>query len=809
MKLYERFGKAGFHTSLVTSFGIDFDAYENMMLSRFRGAGCRNNMLITDGRMLTQALDGASALPHHAGRLYSVTGANAKGVFHPKITLQVGRKAGRLIVGSANVTSAGLAGNLELAGVVECDAEAAGESRLVASAWQYLNGLLAKGDPAIQQQVHWMSVRAAWLRDTEPTEEVVALSDGTRAGFFCTGRGTGIGQQFISAIGGEVVERLLVISPYWDNDLSGLNYILDQTAAASCVVLVERGRNTFPIEALEIGRPLSFVDFKAGDPHRFVHAKVIIAQTATTDHVLYGSANCTFAALGNATSPGLNEEACLYRAMRRDESTQVLALGDALEGGKIEPADLQGVPQAEPIPLAELTSRNPGRFTCNFDTLTWWPPANADPGMDVPELVAADGLTLNYALRRLPGDGDEVRFAIPSGEVRPAFARVRYSDGQTSALGIILVVEALRGAMRESRNKRIDLAIAMLDEDLELGLWLAECLQDIEVAEDALGQSAPTPRQASHRSPDGKSEPAFQTLSYDDFVAGRQLRSELVAKGESGLTGSELSHVRGYLNRVLALGETQDLAQSDDEGILKAAFDLGDEIGDGANALEQGAEFPHALSADPVRNEKEQRRRVQQRANREQLIAAVTKFQDKLAHKAREGHLTSIDMLKLRAMLMIVIAAGWNDPTRQGNVVQVLPTGGDMNGAWPRLLGKCLFTCFGGTKAPIGQLVVDAYHDEIPDDLLECWATCMWAIQAILAASGRVQEYHGLKGAFAKLGASIYRLVRLQHEEFFDERVMRIFEGLSKRFAGPLGLQAQDLERGHQHAVGELQKVRT
>ena len=42
MKLYERFGDSGFHTSIVTTFGVDFDTYENVALPRFRGAGCNN-----------------------------------------------------------------------------------------------------------------------------------------------------------------------------------------------------------------------------------------------------------------------------------------------------------------------------------------------------------------------------------------------------------------------------------------------------------------------------------------------------------------------------------------------------------------------------------------------------------------------------------------------------------------------------------------------------------------------------------------------------------------------------------------------
>jgi hypothetical protein len=89
-----------------------------------RGAGCNNNILLADARILTYELDGASLLPKYARRHYTVSGATAKGAFHPKILLQLGRRSGRLVIGSANMTASGLAGNLELAGVATCTADA-------------------------------------------------------------------------------------------------------------------------------------------------------------------------------------------------------------------------------------------------------------------------------------------------------------------------------------------------------------------------------------------------------------------------------------------------------------------------------------------------------------------------------------------------------------------------------------------------------------------------------------------------------------------------------------------------------------
>lgn len=52
--------------------------------------------------------------PRFAGTLYHVVKTSMPGAFHPKITLLVGEKKGRLLVGSANLTALGLGGNREL-----------------------------------------------------------------------------------------------------------------------------------------------------------------------------------------------------------------------------------------------------------------------------------------------------------------------------------------------------------------------------------------------------------------------------------------------------------------------------------------------------------------------------------------------------------------------------------------------------------------------------------------------------------------------------------------------------------------------
>ena len=202
MRLYEQFSEKNFHTSVAATFGIDFDAYESIVLPRLRGAGCRNNIVIPDSRMLTHALDGASALPKHAGQLYTVNGTSAKGVFHSKLFLQFGRRGGRLIVSSANLTASGLAGNLELVGALACEETDTGEQQLIAQAWAYVSHLIDDRQQGTTGQREWMLARTPWLQRATPASGPIGLADGTLAALLTTDEPTSIGVRFAEMVRG-------------------------------------------------------------------------------------------------------------------------------------------------------------------------------------------------------------------------------------------------------------------------------------------------------------------------------------------------------------------------------------------------------------------------------------------------------------------------------------------------------------------------------------------------------------------------------------------------------------------------------
>jgi hypothetical protein len=804
VKLYELFGEKGFHTCVVTSFGLDFDAYENMALARLRGAGCHNNLLISDANMLGLALDGASALPRHAGRLYTVTGARARAVFHPKIILQLGRTKGRMIVSSANMTSSGLAGNLEVAGMIETAGDDSGETRLIAAGWQFVSKFLDPLQQGTRRQVEWMRARTPWLRDAEPAGNAVTLADGSAASFLATGGGQGIAEQFLQQLGGERVQRLIFISPYWDDDLSGLHFLQRRTGAAATAVLIDSERRLFPARALESGSDIGLYDYRGKGDGRFVHAKVVIAQTQAHDHVLYGSANCTVAALGNGNFPGANEEACLSRALPPGAAIEALGLAQALEGNQLDRRNVPELSVREELPLDEISGRYPGRFECVFDTLSWWPPPNAPESSSI-ELFGPDGATIAIVQDRLPTrDDGAVRYAL-AANARPAFARLKHGDGGVSARAIIIVLDALGDEVKDARSKRLEKAVAELDGDTEVGLWLLESLNEIEAAEIALREGAtraPRRKEAPGRKAD-ESAGEDRTLTYEQFIAGRRLWSDGHDLSRSSFAGSEIARVHGYLNRLLAIGEEAQIPAS--EADLAKAFDLGDEVADGADALEGGF-----AAEDPKRKEEtdaeEQRRRLEatrRRQNREELIDAIADLAAQVNERAEGEGLRAIDILRLRAMIMVLAAAGSDGKSKTGTF-QVLPPSGDTQGSWPRLIGRALAAYFGGNHPALRTLRIDDYYETIPNDILVCWATCMWSIHAVIATCERHREKETLLNSIRKLRERIYRLTGLRQEEFSDPRIARVFEAMNTRFAPRLGLEAGQIEACHARTMKEL-----
>jgi hypothetical protein len=809
MKLYERFGDRGFHTSIVTSFCVDFEAYEDIALPRLRGAGCHNNLLLLDDKMLREALDGGLALPRFAGRWYSASGVTAKsnGVFHPKIVLQIGRGEGRIIVSSANMTSSGLAGNLELAGSLECTDEASPQQQIIAQVWQYAKACLADAGLAVTSQLAWAEARTPWLRRTAPATGAVTLADGTVAAFL-TPQAQGIGAQLVQQLDGEPVKRLVVFSPYWDDKLDGLKHLIAQLTPAKVALLVDTETGEFPVKALGGIKNLTVHEAKDFCKGRFFHAKAVIAETQKWDHVLYGSANCTVAALGKSNFAGINHEACLYKRLPARQTLDALGLASVID--KSTAVDAKTWEQAE-APDDELAAQNvkasPGRFECHLDILSWYPPDGVAPDRAALELLDLERQVLDHDLTPLAGAGKgELRYRLAGDAVRPAFARLRCEDGSVSALAIVSLVDVIRQEAREQRSRSAEQAALRLADETEAELLLLDVFDALEAAEARLNQEPePASFVGRRKKADEKGNEQFRTLDYESFIAGRRPPETSSTLFANSLAGSELSLVRNFLNRIIGLGDAEDTP--DDEDQLASAFNLGDETSDPDAAMAAAGETgidPSQRTADQEAKQERQRLAAQRKASRAQIAQAATQFVKKIGLRKQAGALTTLDILRLRALLMIVVAAGHGRAAsaldNETSSLQVLPRE-DSEESWPRLIGRILFGVFDGADPAIGHVQLETAGEHIAEDILECWATCFWCVQAAFAAPRSATERKLLPKRIGPLMDKIYVATGLTALEYASPPMVAVMTKMNERFCARLGLDAAAQKKAHDEQV--------
>lgn len=808
MKLFDCFSASGYHTSLVTTFGVSFPAYELIALSKLRAAGCVNNVLVADSCMLVQALNDPAGHPTVAGRQYSVVGAQASGVFHPKLVLQLGKASGRLIVASANMTAAGMAGNFEVAGIVSVTAEDPRCAPVLRAALDYLLQFFEVGSLA-RRQVQWALNRASWLPRSAPSDAVIELGNGERVALLCSDASASIGNRFAGLVGSRAVKRLTVVSPYWDDHLYTLKTLASRLGAKALAVAIQPRSGLFPKEALESSGALAY-DI-GGVPRaregRFAHAKVFIAESDQGDCILFGSPNCTDAALGSG--PKRNEEAALFRELPAGTTLEMLGLEEALEdGNQLDLEKIAAYEKSDDLPLAELHEQVPGRFELTSDVLRWWPSTSFVPSDSRLELLDRDGIPLVGDLRRI---GTAIQPCVYrfSGATPPHFARV-HASGVQSALAVVLVEQAIQQAQRRLYGRKTADALAFLDDDeSDETLWLlridddlAEAAAELRVSRRAEVEEADVP------------PPDSEVLPYEAFVAGRNILENSDVAGRSLLAGGPHEAMRAFLNS--RISKLASYLVVEEPEAPKPDLSTGDEPGGSntapANNNDPDGEGPDAEphpSLDAKEGQSEQVRRYQRYilSSGRDIREAIESFAAGLREKASTQPLTARDLLRLRLLLMVVLRAGSNkanllskDSAQPLLRHQVLSFGAD---GWHGLVYRLLYEFFRDQssmrKALIGYVHLEGMTEEFgfPEDVLECWATCFYALCAArTAVDERAQSNRPILGEDL-LAQCVYRLTRLNAGQAANETVASVFEGMSRRYGERLGADASAVWNEH------------
>lgn len=824
MKLFNCFSAPGFHTSIITTFSIDFDAYESIALPRLREAGCNNNILIADARMLSQATEDGVRKPRFAGRRYSVIGASASasGVFHPKLIIQLGKSKGRLLVASANMTAAGLAGNLEVVGEVVTGEEDPQAAPLLRAAMTYVAQFLANTSVP-RQQVDWAMKRTRWLYDSALAEPIIDIPGSGRIAFLSRNHPQGIGQQFVELVGDRVVQRLIAISPYWDFGLSALRELRNGVSAQRTSVLIQSKSALFPATALRSNDGVKLFDVNQVQgtvASRFAHAKVLIAESRDGDCILFGSANCTEAALGAANSPGVNEEACLYREVPSGQAVKMLGLQTALASAmELHVSDLPEFDPTNDIPLVALEKKLPGRFELSANLLRWWPTPSLSAEASTVQLFDQAGEPLASDLVKLGTQCSPAIFRL-DGQVPPHFARVR-CDGFQSSLAVVIVEQSIQETQRRFMTKGVANALDLLEDEAAFeGLWLLDVIQKLDDAErDSRALRGSGSESQSWSAQNNTEQESSQVLPYEKFVAGR--RAEGAASGLSGshLASTHTESVRTFLNALLGKRSGQIIARNENDDEELPELHLGDETADGEGALERDARFDTAAQGEKLDSPRDDEKLKQLLRRRQEYIKdtqrsiadAVEQFLLNIHGKASSRALGVVDLLRLRTLLLVVLGAGSKESdllpkelNKTNYRRQILPSKGEFS--WRRLVGRLLFDFFrghAGSKEPlITRLALEVNGDSgMPEDVLETWATCFWAACAYRIAQDEKAQPFPLSTSEKQVAQDLYRYTHLLAEQALGEAINVIFDGMNSRYAERLGVSADRLSQEHRQLV--------
>ena len=835
MKLFERFGQAAglgsLHSAISTTFSIDFGALEQLLLPQLRGAGASNILVMADPGMASIALSSGADLPRKAGADYAVFSPRRRGVFHPKIVFQAGRGGARVVIGSANTTWSGLGGNREVVSEILCRAALGPEQAFAVGVWRYLRSLVGdQASPALDA-ITWLEARTPWLAQAvdNSAERVWSLSDDTKLGFFADPAPgePSIFSRFVTEVSAGPVDELVIASPYWDKDLASVAALISALSPTRVRLLIQPAQRLFPAAAAR-NLPVSVHDIGAPncppgsnrrevEHRRFSHAKIILATGGGYDHVLSGSANCTWAALGDATSGGLNGEASVYRRLPAGSVVEALGLAEALDSPALNLAEIEPPVFDEPIPLETALAARPGEFEANFSHITWRPAA-FPPSQVAVELLDGDRAIV---ARLTPDDwspfGAAFSARLDANSETAAFARAVDLNSGDAASGLAIVTrrEALKRGRRE-RNHKADRAAQELRDNPGLDLRYIDLLDFLERQEEELvsiAAAAPVTRMPRRRHDASPEE--GRKLTYDQFIAVRPTGLHASRGDErNSLSGSNPDNLRILLNELIRGAPLPAEAQADvsDTDLIEEEL-IGDDnapvaatstaVGDSAQATFPGRISPDGsqpptsatpdttVTAPPAGPHKERvpKPAVDPRA----FVKAVDAFRGRMKARFEADAVGSFEVLRLRTMLLVLLRTAdfRNTPgfepirppepltKKREGANDHLILSSDSSG-WPRLVVAVLAGFFDGAMAPINRLAVDPRYDGVPADFIEAWAVVMLALSALHAALQALPALATLTPFLAKLEDTIQSRIGLSADGPAGEQIRVESEALAR-----------------------------
>ncbi len=171
--LHEALLRKSYDHAVICTFAFDSEFFEGYCLDNFNSLSNNGNItVLIDRNVYQKAIHiSTSDRPKQANLRYLLYPINVPGAFHPKIFFFVSKNKGRLILGSANMTRAGITSNAELVGCYDYEEQKNEDFKfLFQDTFRLINAISSKWPSgALDSNLRTIEREATWLvEDSKP-----------------------------------------------------------------------------------------------------------------------------------------------------------------------------------------------------------------------------------------------------------------------------------------------------------------------------------------------------------------------------------------------------------------------------------------------------------------------------------------------------------------------------------------------------------------------------------------------------------------------------------------------------------------
>ena len=280
----------GYDIALITTFNFDISFFERAILNQLSAQNIKKVTLFVDSNEFTKSVSGITSCS--VGRRYMVNPIQMQGAFHPKLILLLGEDKAKLIVGSANLTTAGFSLNNEIFNVIRYSSKEPEYNDVINDAIEFFLDIHERSyqlDSTLLEEVKQLT----YYHRTNPNGKIRLIHNLNKA----------LLDQIADLIE-ELVREIRVAVPYFDNSLAALKNIVTVFPDAELSLYLQNGRTSFSEQAcdasgIKVQKLVyeGFRDNQSNSRKNFYHGKAFLFKTDSRAYMVYGSANCTQAAL--------------------------------------------------------------------------------------------------------------------------------------------------------------------------------------------------------------------------------------------------------------------------------------------------------------------------------------------------------------------------------------------------------------------------------------------------------------------------------------------------------------------------------